>query len=72
MDQENARRMLEYLVRKYINDNRKIDELANIIWDKSLPAVPVRGIINDINECAYKEIDIKDANIVKDLIFYFG
>ncbi|MEE3627454.1 hypothetical protein UCD39_26350 [Nitrospirillum sp. BR 11752] len=71
MTGEEATIILEDLVRLYVNDTHKRQELLAILA-LDLPSPPVRGLLNDIYINLSDPIAPEDRDRIADLIHYFG
>ena len=68
MDDKELISNLEYLVVKYIEDNREKKELLDLI--KIRGGSVAKGILDDINKSKVP-FDEKDSKIIKDIVFYY-
>jgi hypothetical protein len=72
MDQGEARSVLNDLISIYVSDHSISERLRNIVQDRNLPRVPVRGVIDDIIKSKSDDFSKEDKEKIDDLMYYFG
>jgi len=72
MNENQARRELVELAKKYLQADPELPSLIKIINDKTRPGLPVRGILESIREHRTIDISDKDKEIIEELIYLYG
>lgn len=72
MTDDQARKMLENLTKKYLPGSPEHDRLIKVINDKSRPGLPVRGILEEIRNYKTGEYTEYEKEMIDDLLYMFG
>lgn len=71
MTPDQARSYLVMLINKYVEDLEERGALLTIIQDRSLPRVPVKGVLAKFDQLGIRCIDIKDQELIAELVYYY-
>jgi hypothetical protein len=72
MNKKEASKKLIYLLEKYHSDEIEKQKLIDIINEVSRPGLPIRGVLEDLRIHKIQEISDVDAQIVDDLLYFYG
>ena len=67
MTEEELRKNLVFLIKKYVRESQQEAFYADI----SKPDVPVKGILADFNKVKTRTVDEADGDLIRDIYFYF-
>jgi hypothetical protein len=72
MTEEDARKVLENLAKKYLSGVPDYNNLIHVINDKNRPGLPVRGILEKISKETSYEYTDDEKDLIQELIYLFG
>lgn len=72
LSDDEARKELEKLAKKYLQNDPDLQNLVNVINDKSRPGLPVRGVLESIRVQKVGEYTAQEKELIEDLIYLFG
>ena len=67
MTEEELRKNLVFLIKKYVRESQQEAFYADI----SKPDVPVKGILADFNKVKTRTVDEADGDLIRDIYFDF-
>lgn len=69
MEEKEVKLQLEYLISKYIENDKMKEELIDIV--KKRGGSVAKGVLADIQGNKKGSFDKKDSEIIKDIVFYY-
>ena len=72
MNDDQARKELRGLAKRYLYGSPDYDRLIKVINDKSRPGLPIRGILEEIRKYNPGEYTDDEEELINDLLYMFG